>query len=53
VLATRESKQGDRGIVSVETRVTNQRGERVMTFRRTALVPKRTHATLGEGHYPG
>jgi acyl dehydratase len=48
VLATRESRQGDRGTVSVETRVTNQRGECVMTFRRTALVPKRNHATLGE-----
>jgi acyl dehydratase len=49
VLALRESRQGDRGTVSVETRVTNQRGERVMTFRRTALVPKKNHATLGEG----
>jgi acyl dehydratase len=52
VLALRESRQGDRGIVSVETRVVNQHGVRVMTFRRTALVPKRTHATLGEGHLP-
>ena len=49
VLALRESRQGDRGIVSVETRVTNQHGVRVMTFRRTALVPKRSHASLGEG----
>jgi hypothetical protein len=32
--------------------VTNQRGERVMTFTRTALIPKRNHATLGEGTYP-
>ena len=48
VLALRESRQGDRGIVSVETRVTNQHGVRVMTFRRTALVPKRDHPTLGE-----
>jgi len=53
VLATRESTQGDRGIVSVETRVSNQRGERVMTFKRTALmIPKRNHATLGEGASP-
>ena len=52
VLATRESKRGDRGTVSVETRVRNQRGEVVMTFRRTALVPKRNHATLGEGRLP-
>jgi acyl dehydratase len=49
VLALRESKRGDRGTVRVETRVINQHGVRVMTFRRTALVPKRTHATLGEG----
>jgi acyl dehydratase len=48
VLALRESSRGDRGTVTVETRVSNQRGERVMTFRRTALVPKRNHATLGE-----
>jgi acyl dehydratase len=53
VLATRESRQGDRGTVTVETRVTNQRGERVMTFRRIALVPRKNHATLGEGTYPG
>jgi acyl dehydratase len=49
ITALRESRQGDRGTVSVETRVTNQNGVRVMTFRRTALVPKRNHATLGEG----
>jgi acyl dehydratase len=48
VLATRESRQLDRGTVSVETRVFNQRGERVMTFTRTALVPRRSHPTLGE-----
>jgi len=52
VLALRESRQGDRGTVTVETRVTNQRGERVMTFRRTALLPRRSHATLGEGKLP-
>lgn len=52
VLATRESRHGDRGTVTVETRVTNQRGERVMTFRRTALVPKKNHPTLGEGKLP-
>ena len=49
VLAKRESSRGDRGTVSVETRVLNQRGERVMTFRRTALLPKKNHETLGEG----
>ncbi|MGH7325034.1 MAG: MaoC family dehydratase [Candidatus Rokuibacteriota bacterium] len=52
VLDTRESRQGDRGTVTVETRVLNQRGERVMTFRRTALVPKGNHATLGRGKLP-
>jgi len=52
VLAKRESSKGDRGTVSVETRVVNQRGERVMTFRRTALLPKTSHATLGEGRTP-
>jgi acyl dehydratase len=52
VLALRESTQGDRGTVTVETRVTNQRGECVMTFTRTALVPRRNHAMLGEGQYP-
>ena len=48
VLAARESGQGDRGTVTVATRVSNQRGEVVMTFRRTALVPTRTHPTLVE-----
>jgi acyl dehydratase len=52
VLAVRLTSRGDRGTVTVETRVSNQRGERVMTFRRTALVPSRTHATLGEGRGP-
>jgi hypothetical protein len=36
----------------VETRVRNQRNEIVMTFRRKVLVPKRNHATLGEGKVP-
>jgi acyl dehydratase len=52
VLATRESRQGDRGTVSVETRVLNQRSECVMTFTRTALLPKTNHATLGAGRSP-
>jgi acyl dehydratase len=52
VLALRVTSRGDRGTVTVETRVSNQRGERVMTFRRTALVPSRTHATLGVGKGP-
>jgi acyl dehydratase len=52
VLETTASEQGDRAVVHVETRVTHQRGEVVMTFRRKALVPKRNHATLGEGRLP-
>ena len=52
VLETTESRQGDRGVVYVETRITSQRGEVVMTFRRKALVPKKNHATLGEGRLP-
>ena len=52
ILDKRESRQGDRGIVSVETVALNQRGEQVLSFRRTVLVPKTTHATLGEGKLP-
>ncbi|PYU90338.1 MAG: dehydratase [Acidobacteria bacterium] len=41
VLEKRESAtKPDRGIVLVETRVRNQRGETVLTFRRRVLVPK-------------
>jgi acyl dehydratase len=49
VLELRESRQGDRGIVTVETVGTNQRGDTVCSYTRKVLVPKRTHATLGEG----
>ncbi len=52
VLGLRESRQGDRGVVTVETRVSNQRGEVVMTFRRKVLLPRRSHPTLGEGKLP-
>jgi len=52
VLAVRESSRGDRGTVSVRTRVLNQRGDCVMTFTRTALLPKKNHATLGERTEP-
>ena len=42
ILGKRESKgKPDRGIVSVETRATNQRGEIVLTLRRTILLYKR------------
>jgi acyl dehydratase len=52
VLDTRESKQGDRGIITVETTAVNQRGEQVCSYTRTVLVPKKNHATLGEGTLP-
>ncbi len=52
VLDTRESKQGDRGIITVETTAVNQRGEKVCSYTRAVLVPKKNHATLGEGTLP-
>jgi acyl dehydratase len=43
VLDKRDSKaKPDRGIVYVETRARNQRGEVVLTLRRRVLVPKRS-----------
>ncbi len=45
VLGKRESRtKPDRGIVQVETTVTNQRKEPVLTFRRQILIPKRGYA---------
>ena len=44
VLETRESSKGDRGIVTVETRGLNQRGEEVCYFRRKVMVPTRAAA---------
>ena len=42
VLEKKEStSKPDRGIVYVETRVNNQRGEQVCIFRRRVMVPKR------------
>lgn len=52
VLDKRESKQGDRGVVTVETIALNQRGERVCSYTRAVLVPKKSHAALGEGKLP-
>ena len=52
VLDVREASGGDRGVVGIETDVTNQHGEKVMTFRRKMLVPKKNHVTLGEGKLP-
>src|SRR5262244_1345332 len=52
VLELLESKQGDRGIVTVETTASNQRGEQVCSYTRKVLVPKKNHATLGAGKLP-
>src|SRR5260370_4508423 len=52
VLDLRESSQGDRGIVTVETHGFNQRNEVVCSYTRQVLVPKKSHATLGEGRLP-
>jgi acyl dehydratase len=41
----------DRGVVKVETRAYNQRGEEVLCFRRSVLVPRRP--TGGEEHDHG
>ena len=42
VLNVRESaSRPDRGIVQVETKVSNQRGEMVLSFRRRFMTPKR------------
>ena len=42
VLETRESRsRPDRGIVYIESRAFNQRGEKVLTLRRRFLAPKR------------
>ena len=52
VLELRESSRGDRGIVTVATEGFNQRGEVVCSYVRKVLVPKKRHATLGEGRLP-
>jgi len=52
VLELRESSRGDRGVVTVETQGFNQRGEQVCSYTRKVLVPKKSHATLGEGRLP-
>lgn len=44
ILDKRESQsKPDRGVVTVETRGFNQRGETVLTLRRRVLIPKRGH----------
>jgi acyl dehydratase len=53
VLDKVESKsKPDRGVVSVETRGYNQRGEEVCYFRRKVLVPKRDTAKPRQYPYP-
>ncbi len=39
ILETRLTSRGDRGVVYLETVATNQRGERVLSFRRHVLLP--------------
>jgi acyl dehydratase len=52
VLEKVESKsKNDRGVVSVETRGFNQRGEEVCYFRRKVMVPKREAAKPRERQY--
>jgi len=42
ILAVRESKsKKDRGIIYVETRAYNQRNEKILTFRRHVLIPRK------------
>ncbi len=51
VLATRESKsRPTQGIVTVSTRAWKQDGTTVMTFKRSALIPKRGHG-IDEGKH--
>ena len=40
VLSVQETSKPDRGVVTVETRATNQREEMVMSFKRSVLVPR-------------
>jgi acyl dehydratase len=51
VLDTRESSKGDRGIVTVETKGLNQRGEEVCYFRRKVMVWKRDAAPARQRPY--
>jgi acyl dehydratase len=41
ILEKRETSKTDRGVISVETRAVNQRGERVLTLRRRFLCARR------------
>ncbi|MGH9000534.1 MAG: MaoC family dehydratase [Acidimicrobiia bacterium] len=53
VLEVTESRsKNDRGVVAVETRAYNQRGEEVCYFRRKVLVPKREAVKPRQRPYP-
>ena len=48
VLSVRPSEsRTDRGVVTVETRATNQRKEMVMTFKRSVLIPRKPEDSEG------
>jgi acyl dehydratase len=51
VLDVKETSKGDRGIVTVETKGINQRGEEVCYFRRKLMVWKREHAPTRQFPY--
>jgi acyl dehydratase len=51
VLESRETSKGDRGIVTVETKGINQRGEEVCYFRRKVMVWKRDAAPQRQRPY--
>ena len=48
VLDKWETSKGDRGVIRLDCFGYNQRNERVLSVRRTVLVPKRNHPTMGE-----
>ena len=53
ILKKRESRSKlDRGIVWVETEAFNQREERILSFGRAVLVPKRQAGPAAAGHFP-
>lgn len=53
VLDVKETSKGDRGIVTVETKGINQRGEEVCSFRRKVMVWKRATAPQRRRPYDG
>jgi len=54
ILNKRESRsKTDRGIVWVETIAFNQRGEKILSFKRAVLVPKREAGPAAAGHWVG